>query len=71
MIKIKEENVIRNGHMFDYLLENGTLLHESEWNGEKYTTKDERGKTLEVYRPIYDENENENGGYDIIGFIIE
>ena len=60
MIKIKEENVMRNGHMFDYLLENGALLHESEWNGEKYTTQDERGKTLEVYRPVYDENENEN-----------
>lgn len=70
MIKIKEENVIRNGHMFDYLLENGTLLHESEWNGEEYITKDKYGHTVECYLPIYDENENENGGYDIIGFKI-
>ena len=71
MIKIKEENYRQVGHMFDYLLENGALLHESEWNGEVYITKDEHGRTEEVYRPVYDENENENGGYDIIGFEID
>ena len=68
MIKILEKDYVhfRLGHIFDYLLENGVLLHESEWNGEVYTVK-ENGSEIE-YRPVYDDKENENGGYDIIGF---
>lgn len=43
MIRIKNENVKKNNTVFDYELENGELLHISEWNGETY------GK----YKPIY------------------
>ena len=67
MIKIKAENVTAlGGATFDYELEDGTLLHESEWNGENYTIRQD-GKEV-VYKPVYSEQENENGGYDIIGF---
>ena len=66
MIKIKEENYVSVGHMFDYLLENGVMLHENEFNGEVYTVKENGVET--TYRPVYDEHENENGGFDIIGF---
>ena len=66
MLNIKNEMVKVNGHWFDYELENGVLLHESEWNGEVYTVKTDCGEA--VYRPVYSEEENNNGGYDIIGF---
>lgn len=66
MLKINDTNVRVNDHEFDYELENGTLLHESEWNGEVYTVKENSREV--TYRPVYDENENDNGGYDIIGF---
>lgn len=66
MLKIKNENIKVNGHWFDYELENGVLLHESEWNGEIYTVKTKSGE--ETYRPVYAEEENENGGFDIVGF---
>lgn len=66
MINIKNENVERAGHWFDYELEDGTLLHNSEWNGEIYTVKENR---MEIeYRPIYADKPNENDGYNIIGF---
>jgi len=51
MLNIKAKNVERVGHMFDYELEDGTLLHDSEWNGEKYITG--RGQTETEYRPVY------------------
>lgn len=66
MLKIKAENVVVNHHQFDYELEDGTLLHESEWNGEDYTVR-EHG-IERVYHPVYAEQPNENDGYDIIGF---
>ena len=66
MMKITGTNIRRNGHTFDYELQNGALLHESEWNGQDYTVKED-GREV-VYKPIYAEQENENGGYDIIGF---
>ena len=63
MLKIVGENVIRlGGATFDYELEDGTLLHENEWNGEDYTADGT------AYKPIYAEQENKNGGYDIVGF---
>ena len=62
MINIKNTSVKVNGHWFDYELEDGELLHESEWNGEYYET--ENG----VFRPVYAAEENENSGFDIIGF---
>lgn len=66
MINIKNENVERTGHWFDYELEDGILLHNSEWNGENYTVQ-ENGMEVE-YRPIYADKSNENDGYDIVGF---
>ena len=52
---------------FAYRLENGTLLHSSERNGEKCTVK---AKTGEVeYIPVYANEPNENDGYDIVGFV--
>jgi hypothetical protein len=66
MINIKNENVERTGHWFDYELEDGMLLHNSEWNGENYTVK-ENGAEVE-YWPVYTDKPNENDGYDIVGF---
>lgn len=66
MIKIKNKDIKVNGHWFDYELEDGTMLHSSEWNGEEYIIAE---NNVEItYRPIYTEEENSNGGYDIIGF---
>ena len=66
MLKIKAENVVRNFHQFDFELEDGTILHESEWNGEKYIVK-ENG--IEVsYLPIYADRMDDNGGYPIVAF---
>ncbi len=66
MLKIIGKNVVKVGHQFDYELENGVLLHEQEWNGECYTVREDGVETR--YFPIYSEEENENGGFDIIGF---
>ena len=63
MIKITNENIIINGHQFDYQLENGELLHESEWDGERYTVK-KNGREID-YKPIYIE---EDEIFTIIGF---
>lgn len=62
MINIKSEFLKVNGEYFDFELENGELLHNSEWNGEEYET--ENG----IFRPVYAAEENENGGFDIVGF---
>ena len=51
MINIKNENIKVNGHEFDYQLENGDLLHASEWNGEKYIIE-KNGREFE-YKPVY------------------
>lgn len=51
MLKIKEERPYRMGSYFDYELENGTLLHSDEWNGERYFVK-ENGREAE-YIPVY------------------
>ena len=48
MIAIKERNPLRMGSYFDYELENGELLHSSEWNGESYTT--DTGRYTPVHR---------------------
>lgn len=66
MLKIARENVVVNGHQFDFELENGVLLHESEFNGEKYIIN-LHGCEAE-YTPVYADEPNENDGYDIIGF---
>lgn len=45
---------------FDYQLEDGTLLHPSEWNGEKYFADGHE------YVPVY--NKIGDDEYEIIGF---
>lgn len=45
---------------FDYKLEDGELLHFTEWNGEYYET--ESG----IYRPIYKQIDDDE--WEIIGF---
>lgn len=45
---------------FDYKLEDGELLHFTEWNGEYYDT--ESG----IYRPVYKQIDDDE--WEIIGF---
>lgn len=47
MLKIVNKNIKINNHIFDYELENGVLLHNTDWNGEIYHI----GNT--EYKPIY------------------
>ena len=64
MLRIKNEDVKIAGHYFDYELEDGTLLHSSEWNGEDYTLKINGVEA--VYKPVYKEVDEDE--YEIIGF---
>lgn len=68
MIKIKNKNVERNFHQFDYELEDGKLLHCDEWNGEDYTILDRKNHRETVYTPIYSKEPNETDSFEIIGF---
>lgn len=58
MLKIKKE-LFKDG--FEYELEDGTLLHEREWNGEVYIVD---GKN---YKPVHEYDE-EHDMYNTIGF---
>lgn len=49
----------------DYELEDGTMLHMLEWNGEVYTTKN-NGREVS-YRPVQIHNENQDA-WETIGF---
>lgn len=64
MIKIKNKDIKVNGHWFDYELEDGTLLHECDWNGEKYIFM--KDGVEQVYTPIY---EQDDIYFNIVGFI--
>lgn len=64
MLEILDEQVLVNGHYFDYELEDGTLLHSSEWNGGVYTVKNKDGSETR-YFPVYNQIDDE---YEIIGF---
>lgn len=64
MLEILDDNVLVNSHYFDYELEDGTLLHRSEWNGESYTVKNKDGSETR-YFPVYNQIDDE---YEIIGF---
>ncbi len=84
MIKVKNINVNFNGSIFDYELENGLLLHSSNWNTELYSEAldSKTGKIIKnEYKPIYkyeeenidisilEENSEEwNNALEIIGF---
>lgn len=68
MIKIKNKNVERNFHQFDYELEDGTLLHSDEWNGENYTILHRKNHKETVYTPVYSKEPNETDTFEIIGF---
>lgn len=65
MLKIKRENFELTGHRFDYELENGVMLHGSEWNGEVYTVKN--GKNEDIYRPVMNYNK-EDDSWTTVGF---
>ena len=65
MLEILDEQVLVNSHYFEYKLEDGTLLHLSEWNGECYTVKNQDGSETR-YFPIY--NQIDDDEYEIIGF---
>lgn len=39
MVKIIRKNFKTCGELFDFELNNGILLHRSEWNGYEYTVK--------------------------------
>ena len=70
MIFIKTENPVLVGEMFDYELEDGTLLHNTEWNGEDYTVRTGRipNRIEAVYRPVYEVSETDEESFNIIGF---
>lgn len=84
MLKIKNNNFKKVGHIVDYELENGILLFGGDWNGEVYLTSwDEKNKkdTNCNYRPVYryeeenidilniEENSEEwDKAFEIIGF---
>lgn len=65
MLEILDDHVLVNSHYFDYELEDGTLLHSSEWNGEVYTVKNKDGSEIR-YFPVY--NQIDDDEYEIIGF---
>lgn len=70
MLKIKSEGKVVDFARFDYELEDGTLLHETEWNGEEYTVKNDGCETY--YKPVekatqFDED-NEPCEWEVIGF---
>lgn len=52
-------------------LENGTVLLNSEWNGENFTVKDENGAEKR-YRPVEEPTETDEDGealqYDVVGY---
>lgn len=60
MLGIKRRRFTEVGHDYDYELEDGTYLHESEWNGEVYTVKVDN-HTEKTYRPVYDEEDKTIG----------
>ena len=72
MIKVieREEYLKKFEHVYDpckevdFYLENGQVLYKMDWNGEKYTVKEE-GREKE-YTPVYVEM---FGDYEIVGFI--
>jgi hypothetical protein len=71
MLRIKRDHFNYMGSTMDYELEDRTLLHESEWNGEYYTVK-KKGKE-EGYKPVLKGigEQYEDGVYDqyeVIGF---
>ena len=63
MFKIKRNWFEMGGHWFDYELEDGTLLHDSEWNGESYIVDDGTH-----YTPIYELELGCDDQYRVIGF---
>ena len=65
MLKIKEN--ANKKYKVDYVLEDGTELYETDWNGEIYGNgwKDEKD-TNRTYKPIYKEIAEDE--YKIVGF---
>ena len=64
MVKVIEEFVC-DCDCRDFKLEDGTVLYQCDWNGEKYIVKKD-GKEVE-YTPVYSYN-IPNDYYQIVGF---
>lgn len=64
MIKILKSNIYVVGHEADYILENGVILFECNWNGEYYDCNNK------CYYPVYAVFYNNDipVQWDIIGF---
>lgn len=62
MIKIKDRDICVGITYYDYELEDGTLLHEDDWDGEQYIFMKDGIK--QVYYAIYEDEVY----YTIIGF---
>ena len=70
MIKIKNHFYKEMGETY-IQLEDGTLLHDDEWNGEVYTIKEDGVER--TYKPVdvcigWDEDTKECNQWDTIGF---
>lgn len=55
-MKIKHIGLVKDHTYFDYELEDGMLLHQSEWNGEAYYVKQPKGSPYypeKIYKPVY------------------
>lgn len=64
IINIKDRDVCVGSAYYDYELENGTLLHKCDWNGESYIFMEDGVER--VYTPIY---EQDDIYFNIVGFI--
>ena len=65
MIGIKEYIVYEFGNWFDFELENGILLHSTEWNGDGYIKLEDKEEI--IYKPIYKKINNSKNRM-IVGF---
>lgn len=69
MLRIAEKDVVHLGYLVDYKLENGVLLYDMDWNGERYNEGfDPRlvRNTGMAYLPIYVEVAEDE--FEIVGF---
>jgi len=67
MLEITKRNFDHVGALMDYELEDGTMLHASEWNGECYTV--EEVPYYPIYRGVGEPDEDgDYEEYETIGF---
>lgn len=71
MLKISRANFDHVGAMMDFELEDGTMLHSSEWTGEKYITRDGGAEVEYIPVTVGIGDPDEDGAYawyETIGF---